>query len=146
MSQRNIPIIDIAPFLVGSVDEKRRVAREVGQACEEIGFLMITGHSVSADLIEKTHALAREFFDRPVEEKLKVHTTPAGVGYMPLQLESLAASLGQKTPADLKESMNIGRDFEQDRWPAIPAEAKPTWIAYFQALEALATQIMCIFA
>ena len=146
IEQQTIPIIDIAPYLGRSAEGKQQVAREVGRACEEIGFLMITGHSVSADLIEKTYALAREFFDLPVEEKLKVHTTPAGVGYMPLQLESLAASLGQKTPADLKESMNIGRDFEQDRWPAFPAEAKPTWIAYFQALEALAAQIMRIFA
>src|SRR5262245_24647331 len=134
--QQTIPVVDIAPFLAGSAEGKRQVAREVGRACEEIGFLAITGHGVPADLIEQTYALAREFFDLPADEKLKVRTTPAGVGYMPLQLESLAASLGNKTPADLKESMNIGLDFEQDLWPERPAAAKPTWIAYFQALEA----------
>jgi isopenicillin N synthase-like dioxygenase len=144
--QQTIPIVDIAPFLAGSSDGKRQVAHEVGRACEAIGFLAITGHGVAADLIEQTYAMAREFFDLPAEEKLRVRTTPAGVGYMPLQLESLAASLGQKTPADLKESMNIGLDFEQDLWPERPAAAKPTWIAYFQALEALAVQIMRIFA
>jgi isopenicillin N synthase-like dioxygenase len=145
-AQRNIPIIDIGPFIAGSPEGKRRVAQEVGRACEEIGFLLITGHGVPEELIDKTYSLARAFFDLPAEEKLKVRTTPAGVGYMPLQLESLAASLGKTTPADLKESMNIGRDFEQDLWPQRPAEAKATWIAYFQALEGLAAQIMRIFA
>src|SRR5262245_13621140 len=119
--QQTVPIVDIAPFLAGSSEGKQQVAREVGRACEAIGFLAITGHGVPADLVETTYALAREFFDLPVEEKLKVRTTPAGVGYMPLQLESLAASLGQKTPADLKESMNVGLDFEQDLWPERPA-------------------------
>jgi isopenicillin N synthase-like dioxygenase len=145
-TQRNIPIIDIAPFLAGSPEGKQQVAREVGRICEEIGFFLVTGHGIGEELIAKTYNLAREFFDLPVEEKLLVRTTPAGVGYMPIELEALAASLGNVTPADLKESMNIGRDFAQDLWPAAPAEARATWIAYFQALEALAGQIMRIFA
>jgi isopenicillin N synthase-like dioxygenase len=145
-TQRNIPIIDIGPFLAGSPEGKQQVAREVGRACEEIGFILVTGHSVPEQLIAKTYNLAREFFDLPVEQKLLVRTTPAGVGYMPIELEALAASLGNVTPADLKESMNVGRDFEQDLWPASPAEARAAWTAYFQALEALAGQIMRIFA
>jgi isopenicillin N synthase-like dioxygenase len=143
---QGIPIIDIAPFLAGSPEGKRQVAREVGRACEEIGFILVTGHGVPEGLIHKTYDLAREFFDLPVDEKLLVRTTPAGVGYMPIELEALAASLGNVTPADLKESMNVGRDFDQDLWPANPPEARATWTAYFQALEALAGQVMRIFA
>ncbi len=40
---QGIPIIDIAPFLAGSPEGKRQVAREVGRACEEIGFFLVTG-------------------------------------------------------------------------------------------------------
>src|SRR5262245_38938343 len=143
---QGIPVIDISPFLAGTPEGKRQVADQVASACEEIGFFLVTGHSVPELLIHKTYDLAREFFDLPVEEKLLVRTTPAGVGYMPIELEALAASLGNVTPADLKESMNVGLDFEHDLWPARPAEAKATWIAYFQALEGLAGQIMRIFA
>jgi isopenicillin N synthase-like dioxygenase len=68
------------------------------------------------------------------------------VGYIPLQVESLAASLGEKTAGDLKESLNVGRDFDHDRWPANPPELKPLWIEYFRTLNALGTTIMRIFA
>lgn len=40
MSARSVafvPHIDIEPFRTGSEHDKRRVAREVGRACEEIG-------------------------------------------------------------------------------------------------------------
>jgi isopenicillin N synthase-like dioxygenase len=40
-SAASVPHIDIEPFRTGSEHDKRRVAREVGRACEEIGFLTI---------------------------------------------------------------------------------------------------------
>jgi isopenicillin N synthase-like dioxygenase len=52
MALRQVPIIDIAPFLAGSPEGKRRVAKEVGSACEEIGFLIVKGHGVPRDLVE----------------------------------------------------------------------------------------------
>src|SRR5437870_12764349 len=122
MPLTSVPIIDIAPFLAGTADGKRQVAAQVGRACEEIGFLTIVGHGVPADLVQRTYDVSRRFFDLPLEEKLKVRVNSIGVGYVPLQTESLAASLGQKTPGDLKESLNVGRDVDHDRWPARPPE------------------------
>src|SRR6266511_1493071 len=142
MAHTSVPIIDIAPFLEGTVTGKRHVAAKVGRACEEIGFLTIVGHGVPADLVQRTYDISRRFFDLPSEEKLKVRVNSNGVGYVPLQLESLAASLGEKTPGDLKESLNIGRDFDHDRWPARPPELKPIWIDYFRPLNALGASIM----
>ncbi len=146
MAHTSVPIIDIAPFLEGTVTGKRHVAAQVGRACEEIGFLTIVGHGVPADLVQRTYDISRRFFDLPSEEKLKVRVNSNGVGYVPLQLESLAASLGEKTPGDLKESLNIGRDFDHDRWPARPPELKPIWIDYFRTLNALGATIMRMFA
>lgn len=141
-----VPVIDIAPFLEGSPEGKRLVAEEVGRACSEIGFLSIVGHGVPQELVQRTYAVSRQFFDLPFEEKLAVRVNATGVGYVPLQVESLAASLGQKTPGDLKESLNCGRDFDHNRWPARPAELRETWIAYFQSVKGLAESIMRIFA
>jgi isopenicillin N synthase-like dioxygenase len=142
----SVPVIDIAPFLAGDTEGKRMVAAQVGQACEDIGFLSIVGHGVPADLIQGTYDISRSFFDLPFEEKLQVRVNSTGVGYVPLQVESLAASLGQKTPGDLKESLNAGRDFDHDRWPVRPPELKEIWIEYFRTLNGLAASIMQIFA
>src|SRR4051812_14315869 len=146
MANTSVPAIDIAPFLAGTAEGKRHVAAQVGRACEEIGFLTIVGHGVSAELVQRTYDVSRRFFDLPLEEKLKVPVNSTGVGYIPLQVESLAASLGEKTAGDLKESLNVGRDFDHDRWPANPPELKPLWIEYFRTLNALAATIMRIFA
>jgi isopenicillin N synthase-like dioxygenase len=146
MASTSVPVIDIAPFLAGTAEGKRQVAAQVGRACEEIGFLTIIGHGVSTELVQRTYDVSRRFFDLPLEEKLKVPVNSTGVGYIPLQVESLAASLGEKTAGDLKESLNVGRDFDHDRWPANPPELKPLWIEYFRTLNTLGATIMRIFA
>jgi isopenicillin N synthase-like dioxygenase len=141
-----VPVIDIAPFLAGTPEGKRAVAEQVGRACSEIGFLTIVGHGVPPELVRSTYDVSRAFFDLPHEEKVKVRVNSIGVGYVPLQVESLAASLGQKTPGDLKESLNCGRDFGHDRWPERPAELRQIWVDYFTTLNSLAASIMRIFA
>ncbi len=141
-----VPTIDIAPFLEGAPDGKRRVAGQVGRACEEIGFLTIVGHGVPNESVEKTYRLAREFFDLPEAEKLKYKLRADGVGYSPLRGEQLAATLGDSAPADLKESLNIGTNLENNLLPEQPHGFKPTLTEYFRAMENLAGTLMCVFA
>ena len=65
--------LDLAPFV--HVDQytdqdRERVCAQMVKACEEIGFLVIKNHGVSLNLIEKTHALAQNFFrEYPLEKK-----------------------------------------------------------------------------
>jgi isopenicillin N synthase-like dioxygenase len=62
------------------------------------------------DLIERAHAASRRFFDLNVETKLGYAPAPGGyLGYRGVGSESLAYSLDEETPADLKESFTIGR-------------------------------------
>ena len=146
MSPTVVPVIDIAPFLAGGPEGKRLVAEQVGRACAEIGFLTIVGHGVPRELIQQTYDVSRRFFDLPSDEKNKVRVNSQGVGYVPLQVEALAASLGQQTPGDLKESLNIGRDFDHGLWPASPPELRAIWQEYFTTLNGLGAAIMRIFA
>src|SRR6266496_6351158 len=106
MAHTSVPIIDMAPFLEGTVTGKRHVAAQVGRACEEIGFLTIVGHGVPADLVQRTYDVSRRFFDLPLAEKLKVRVNSTGVGYVPLHVESLAATDGHTLPRRLHESRN----------------------------------------
>ena len=61
MTLRQVPVIDIAPFLGGEREGKARVAAEVRQACEDIGFFVITGHGVDPSVTKATHDVSRRF-------------------------------------------------------------------------------------
>jgi isopenicillin N synthase-like dioxygenase len=60
MTLMNVPVIDISPFLSGLAEGKRLGAGQVGQACPDIGFLVIAGHGVPEELIEVTRAVSAE--------------------------------------------------------------------------------------
>lgn len=160
---KQVPIIDIAPFLDGS--DKAGVARAVDRACREIGFLVIAGHGVPADLIEKTRAAGRAFFDLPLAEKMKVARPAPGVtrGYIGLEGESVGRSRDPNaTAGDLNESLMIGpvdlpepayafapaagTHFAPNLWPDRPADLKPVWTDYYRTMGALAENLMRIFA
>ena len=57
-----VPVVDIAPFIAGSPEGRRKVVDVVKRACEEIGFLTIVGHGVPDDLVRRLRAEAFEFF------------------------------------------------------------------------------------
>jgi isopenicillin N synthase-like dioxygenase len=161
----NVPVIDIGPWFGGSAEDQARVAAEVGKACEDIGFLVITGHGVSAELCERVYATSKAFFDLPKEEKLKcARPDPTQVrGYAALGSEAVNYSLDGQTPPDLNESLSIGPPsvncddpyfggkegrihFAPNLWPAEPAGLKPAWLEYFHVMETLAAELMRIFA
>ncbi len=146
MQTQPIPLINLAPFLSGSSSDKQAVTNAVGRACEAIGFFSITGHGVPSAVTDRIYTSARQFFDLPAELRLQLKLLPNGAGYSPVQGETLAASLGQTAPADLKESLNIGADWAQNLWPERPAELQPAARAYFDAVAELAATLMRVFA
>ena len=139
-----VPLINLAPLHTGG--DPSTVIALVRDACEQIGFLTITGHGVAPALIASASASARAFFDLPREEKERLPLTPQGAGYSPLQGESLARTLGQPAPADLKESLNVGRDFDATPWPAQPPGLRAALTAYFQRMEHLSAELLSVFA
>jgi isopenicillin N synthase-like dioxygenase len=141
-----VPVIDLAPFRAGEARARRAVVAAAGEACEQIGFLIITGHGVADEIVATASAEARAFFDRPQAEKERVPLTPRGAGYSPLRGESLARTLGQPAPADLKESLNVGGDFDAVPWPAQPPGLRPALTAYFAQMERLAGELLQVFA
>src|SRR5262249_36456486 len=133
------------PFISGAMADKQQVATAVGLACEQVGFFTITGHGVPLDLIHTTYATAQQFFDLPLVIKLQVRTT-SGCGYIPMEAENLAGTVGAAAPEDLKESFNVSSRLAQNVWPEQPATLEPIGMAYFQAMEGLAATLMRIFA
>lgn len=142
---RRVPVIDLAPFTGSDPQARAHVVEEVRRACQDVGFLVVTGHGIDPELLERMGAVSREFFDLPTEVK-SVHRHPErGARYVPLRSESVAASLGLQTPPDLKEAYSVYR-LDTEEWPAEPAHMRATWEAYYRALAELAERVMRVFA
>ncbi|MFZ0521478.1 MAG: 2-oxoglutarate and iron-dependent oxygenase domain-containing protein [Candidatus Acidiferrales bacterium] len=160
---RDFPVVDLMGFQNASTSARRDIGKRVDEICRRTGFLGIAGHGIPADAIANAWGAARTFFDLPVERKLEVAMPYVGYpyGYSPLQAETLAKSLGEETPPDLKESFSIGpleqaapKENEPDAdfryaanlWPNEPANFREAWSAYYRAMGELAARIMRVFA
>jgi len=160
-----VPIIDVAAFRSPDIAARRAVARQVGEAVDAIGFLVITGHGVDPRLIADVQDVSNAFFDLPVEEKMRVVRPAPDVtrGYIPLEAESVGRSQGLDVPGDLNESLMIGpvdvppgdpyflgpaagRHFHPNLWPGQPAALRDLYEAYFRAMGGLAAELMAMFA
>lgn len=157
-----VPVIDLLPYRTGA--DKHGVARAVNTACEDTGFLLISGHGVDEALIANMERVSHAFFDLPVEEKIKVGQPAPDVlrGYIGVAGESLARSRGVKAAGDLNESLMIGRPtvpdetyyrsgaaghhFAVNLWPHAPEDLRDVWTAYYSEMERLAVDIMRVFA
>jgi len=160
----DIPIIDIAPFVAGPADDRDAVVRAVRQACEEVGFLIIRGHGIDSALLDRAFAVSRDFFDLPVEQKMRAR--PIGEvaprGYAAMETKGLAATLGLAVPKDLREQFMLGTlaampptlsayahaagCYALNVWPDAPAEYRLVFTALYRAMEGLAARLMRIFA
>jgi len=139
-----VPLINLSPLRAGG--DPAPVVALVRDACEQIGFLTITGHGVAPAVVADAAGAARAFFDLPRDEKERLPLTPQGAGYSPLQGESLARTLGRPAPADLKESLNVGGEFDAVPWPAQPPGLRAALTAYFARMEQLAAELLGVFA
>jgi len=164
MTWLTVPVIDIAPYWTGVEDAKRDLAKEIGEACRDIGFLVIGGHGVSPELIAAVDEVSREFFDLPMEEKMRVVRPAPDVtrGYIPVEGESVARSRGEYAPGDLNESFMIGpvdvgdttyyhgpgagKHFALNLWPERPLRLRAVYSAYYRVMSDLARTLMRLFA
>jgi len=84
-----IPTIDISPLFGDDGDAKAATAREIGRACEAIGFFYIKNHGVPEALIDRTYGLSRAFHTSPLELRRRVHVSrsPGNRGWIPVTSE-----------------------------------------------------------
>lgn len=164
MANKTVPLIDISPFLAGSPEGRRQVARAVADACEDIGFFAITGHGVSPQATSRLRRLSHEFFELPEFEKAKaVHPVPGTPrGHRIFAGEALGRNSGVNAPADFKEFYHFSRDswpdddyhcgaegrqyFIPNVWPKDPTEFADAAMAYYRETEKLSFVMMRIAA
>ncbi len=149
----SIPVVDLS----GSRDS---VVRQIDDAAANVGFFAVVGHGVDSHTIDTAWNEIVAFFGQSHDVKMTGHhPTDANhpYGYHPPQQETLAASLGQATPPDLKETFNVappkhhpdptGAFGGNDRlWPSHPITFRPALEAYYDAMEDLAGRILQLMA
>ncbi|KAF2103533.1 Clavaminate synthase-like protein [Rhizodiscina lignyota] len=121
-----IPTVDFTKAFSSSLEDRKSVAKEVGDAFRNVGFLYAKGHGIPEDLQERTKEAVKQFFALPTEEKVKLHinNSPAIMGYEAL----LETKLDETTRGDLKEAFLMGtdpKDPEQDAPKDLDPEIYP---------------------
>lgn len=144
----DLPVIDIATLASGDAAAQRALALQIGRACREVGFFVITGHGVPDALIEATFAESARLFAQPVERKrdLSIDKLGSNRGYVGLGVEAL----DEKTAADLKEAFNLiwtdrGGTRPDNAWPALDGFESVVQ-RYFDAVFAVASRLHIAFA
>src|SRR3954451_10278427 len=78
-----IPILDLAPYLLGQPGARERLGKQLCHALETIGFYFIKGHGVPQSLIDAAFAETERFHAQPLDRKMKLRRNRDNVGYLP---------------------------------------------------------------
>ena len=163
MASLDVPVVDLARWRSGAAHERAELAAAVDDACSTSGFFQIVGHGFPPEVMQ--HALAEidDFFSLPLAEKMAIQPGSDAInrGFLPLGSEALSYTVGVDAPADLREVFVIGPDelpddprhhadpfkvFTPNLWPTRPSGLRPAMLAYFDAVAALATTMVDIYA
>ncbi|MBC6439118.1 MAG: isopenicillin N synthase family oxygenase [Rhodospirillales bacterium] len=153
-----LPIIDISPLNSDDLAVRQDVARQIGQNCETMGFLYVTGHGVSDDVIADARSATKRFFAMPDETKRRF-VRPEGVlrGYIPTMPFSQNTP---EAPPTTYEGFNMGVELppgdpaiEESHglctpniWPDEPEDFRGAIQAYWQGVDRVSNLLLKAFA
>jgi isopenicillin N synthase-like dioxygenase len=148
----SIPLIDLSAARTRSPVAMRNAAAQLGAACVEIGFFVITGHGIAPSLIERMHRVSLQFFelDEAVKQQWRSPVGSLYRGYEAVERDNLR----------LRENFQAGRfhesdswmldgysaadtgEWEPNRWPVEPGEFADVWQQYFTEVEQLGNLLL----
>ncbi len=113
-----IPSVDLQEFTSGQPDRKLKFTQDIGNAFEQIGFVALSGHFLSEELVENLYAEIKKFFDLPqhIKSTYEIEGLGGQRGYTSFGKEH---AKGRKE-GDLKEFWHFGQYVEND--PILEAE------------------------
>jgi len=152
VSDTAIPIIDISGLRRGDTAESENVARQLGQACRDVGFFYVSDHGVPQSVIDNTFSQAEQFFALPLQEKMNYSLerySKCFRGYSP-PLSELAD--GKRNSYELMEfSVEFSEDHPDviakkpmhgpNQWPSLPGY-RETMTTYIKELTNLGFDLM----
>src|ERR1700761_176597 len=118
MSTVNIPRLDLNAYINGDAATRKRFSDDIGKAFNETGFVTITNHGLSKELIDDPYDQVKKLFALPDSVKSK-YEIPGLSGQRGYTGKGKETAKGFKTP-DLKEFWQIGQTVTDD--PKLKAE------------------------
>jgi isopenicillin N synthase-like dioxygenase len=107
MSTVNIPRLDLNNYVNGSAADRKQFSDDIGKAFNETGFVTITNHGLSKQLIDELYEQVKTLFTLPDATKSK-YEIPGLAGQRGYTGKGKETAKGFKTP-DLKEFWQIGQ-------------------------------------
>lgn len=150
MNHRNVAVVDMRCYAQGSAGEKSDFVQTLGESIQEFGFVVVEGHGIDPDLIQKAYAQIKAFFALPLESKLKYsgNQNQGQRGYTQFGLEHAKDS----AKGDLKEFWHVGREIFSDPskkkdyfgnvWPQDSA-FKSVLVELYEKLDQFASVLLC---
>jgi isopenicillin N synthase-like dioxygenase len=154
----SIPMIDVRVLRGNDASARQACGRAIDRACRDIGFFYVVGHDLDQDLVSETFAVSREFFGRPMPEKMQIEMarSPLYRGYFPVGGEITNPKAG----GDAKEGFDMALELPADdpdvragkplhganQWPVAPARFRSVLLRYYEQLSELGSMLSTGFA
>ena len=117
---KEIPVIDISPFLCGDDTSKADTAEALRKACIDVGFFYLTGHGFPAGELDRAVEHAHRFFELPLDVKMRYRSEKSGgTGFVRIG--------GLNPDATAEESADIKERFIMVRKTSNAADADSCW-------------------
>jgi len=108
----SIPSVDLRDYTSGDPQRKEKFIKEIGSAFENIGFVALSGHFLSDDLVKDLYDEVKKFFNLPedIKDSYEIEGIGGQRGYTSFGKEH---AKGRKE-GDLKEFWHFGQFVEDD--------------------------------
>ena len=107
METVNIPLLDLNNYVNGDAAQRKQFSDEIGKAFNDTGFVTITNHGLSKELIDELYKQVKTLFALPEDVK-NSYEIPELAGQRGYTGKNKETAKGFKTP-DMKEFWQIGQ-------------------------------------
>lgn len=108
MSERKVPELNLYDYIEGSESLRESFVYQLFEGLKDYGFIVLTGHTISEELLNDSYEASQKLFSLSQETKEKYSMPKEGYqrGYTPFGVEHAKDS----KIADLKEFWHVGRE------------------------------------
>ena len=97
MDYLDVPVIDFSNAYSEKINERFKLAEEIGNVVTNIGFLVLSNHGVNLDVVKKAQQQVSAFFSLPTDKKKEFSPKSKSYyrGYFGMETGNLGATLGK---------------------------------------------------